>query len=123
MVSRTGKVYHLGEIVSHEKVIEHFKIRDSGMQNICRVEIPVIDGFNLMPEKDWKLKVDEEETPSWWKPEHEAACFRELERFFRKGFLAKWKRFKKLNAHDERLAKMKGEQIIHRTCLLPAHEK
>ncbi len=123
VVSRTGKVYHLGEITSHEKIIEHFKLSDSLMGHICRVEIPILNGFNLKPKKEWKLKVDEIEIPSWWKPKFESVCFEEFEKFYKKDFCKKWKRFKKLNGHNEQLTKMTGEQIIHRTKLLSLHEK
>ncbi len=123
VVSRTGKVYHLGEITSHEKIIEHFKLSDSQMGHICRVEIPILNGFELKPKKEWKLKVDETETPTWWKPRFETSCFKEFEKFYKKDFSAKWKRFKKLNEHNEHLTKMTGDQLIHRTKLLHSHEK
>jgi hypothetical protein len=123
IISRSGKVYHLGEIVSHEKIIEQYKLKDGLMQNIARVEIPLLNGFELKPKEKRKLVIDEEEKPNWFTEKHEKNCFKELNAFMKNTFTKKWKRFKKLNARNEKLATMKGEEIIYREKLLPSHEK
>ena len=123
VIDRTGKVYHLGEITSHEKVIEKFKLKDGDMNNICRIEIPVIDKFDFLPETKWQVKIDQPETPSWLTEEMKNSAIKTFSSWNTVVFQKKWKRFKKLNAHNEQPTKMKGEEIIWREKLTSAHEK
>ena len=123
VVTRTGKVYHLGDIISHERIIEKFKLKDKN-DNLCRVEIPVLNvDFSIKPKKEWKLKIDEEEKPSWWSVKKEERCFKELDRWLKaSGFRRRLKAVlndKYLNS----LKKKSGELIIHREKLLASHEK
>jgi len=124
VVDKHGKIYHLGDIVAHERIVEKYKLDDKTAGNICRVEIKVFTSdFEFMPEEKWKFKLDENEAPVWWSHKHEDRCFKELNAWLEKSNFEK-----RLNAlvHNKELEVLKnktGEQIIYREKLLPAHEK
>ena len=131
VITRTGRVYSLGEIVSHEKIIEEYNLKEGLQgQNFARFEIKPIKELDYIAkpiEKNWEFVLDEESTPTWWSKKQEFKCWSAFSKWFSskqgKEFIKKFKIFKKLNVENEKKAKLSGEQIIHRTKLLKSHEK
>ncbi len=126
VMSRTGKVYHLGEIVSHEKIIRKFKLKDR-WSDIARFEIipkNELDYLKPIDERYWKFKIDEEAEPSWWNKEKEFKCWNAFEKWMKsqegKDFRRK---FRKIMKWKEKMEKKTDEQHIYATKLNPRVKK
>ncbi len=119
IVSRTGRVYHLGEIVSHERTVEKFKLKDKD-GHICRVEItPKKDLDYLKPvnEKYWDFKIDESE-PGWWEQKHEDRCWKAFSDWIKSNKGKQFRRnLKKIMVWANSMKSKSGEQHIHATKL------
>ena len=113
IVSRTGKVYHLGEIKAHEMVIDKFKLKDKD-NHICRVEItPKKELEYLKPigNKNWDFKIDEDETPNWWEHNHKERCWKALSDWMKSNKGKQFRRkFKKIVVWADGMKAKSGEQ-------------
>ena len=116
IIDRYGKCYTLGEIVAHEQIIKKYKLKDGHSQHMARWEIApkrTHDYLKTVGETNWRFKLDEDIKPSWWSGRMEEKCWKFTVNWFKskegKAFVVKFKRFKKLNAENEKKAKMSGE--------------
>ena len=73
IVLKNGTILSHLDFDSHEQIIEHYHLKDDGIKNdFVRVEIiprgktltEAIEHLNL---KTWKLHVDQDNIPDWWK--------------------------------------------------------
>jgi hypothetical protein len=82
VVGRGKKAYWKRGLDSHEDIIKEFKLDDKKMlPDIVRVEIAPKNGNYLKPD-EWVFKVDERETPEWFRQSHENSA---------QGAFRKWK--------------------------------
>ncbi len=119
VVSRTGRVYHLGEIVSHEKAVEKFKLKDKD-GHICRVEITPkkdIDYLKPVNEKYWNFQIDEDK-PNWWEQKHEDRCWKAFSDWMKSNKGKQFRRkMKKIMVWADGMKAKNGEQHVHATRL------
>jgi hypothetical protein len=127
IVSRTGEVYHLGTITAHEKVIEHFKLKDGDKNHIARVEIsPRVDGEYLKPITaiDWKFRLDEEEKPSWWETNTDTKCWEAFIAWMKSTEGRDFKRkYKRIQKWANEMKSKTGEQLVYAEKLTPSVRK
>ena len=69
VVVRNGKVYWRCGMDGHNEIVNHFKLKDDKVGNICPIEITPENKNYINPNK-WVFKFDED-CPDWWKKSHE----------------------------------------------------
>ena len=69
LIHRDGKVYWKAGIDSHSNLVEHFRLKDDKKEldaDFVKVELTPERGY-LHPEGRWTPKIDQGQTPHWWK--------------------------------------------------------
>ena len=69
LIHRDGKVYWKAGIDSHSNLVEHFRLKDDKKEldaDFVKVELTPDEGY-LHPEGRWTPKIDQGQTPHWWK--------------------------------------------------------
>jgi len=74
IVKKNGDVLWKFGMDSHSDILKHFNIPDNesepGRLKFARIEISPANGNYLKP-NEWKFKLDESITPSWWKKSYQ----------------------------------------------------
>jgi len=82
VVTQSHQVFWKRGTSSHDHIIELFKADNPQLTDSRHVKVEITpDKGYLYPDGGWTLKVDEDETPSWFTGAHKKECMRSLEQW------------------------------------------